>query len=392
MVIAMVALAVGQTLYTDHGDPTGAEQRVLWSLNRARSDPTAEGIRLAIPGGITESLTAAQAARTFPQPPLAMNAKIRQAARDYAQFMWDNDYFWHYFPDGTIPPASTSTPDGRMTAAGYANLYNWAENLATGNAHTAEMLEDSLMRDFSVPSRGHRTNMLDIYVVAPMQVDPGPRREVGIGYLDAGADKTGIYRYILVQDFAESTANAPFLVGTVYLDTNGNDEYDIGEGLGGVGVTVTGGSFRAVTASAGGYAFPCPASGTRDVTVAGTSLPATVVVSRAFSSSNLLVDVRVPLQTDTDLDGLPDFWEIRFGALAPGDDTDGDTFSNLQEFRGGSDPLVAASVPTPPVVVTPPPAGGGGSSDGGGGCGATGFEGLAAAILASLLFRARRRV
>ncbi|HEX7897683.1 MAG TPA: CAP domain-containing protein, partial [Planctomycetota bacterium] len=337
--IAIVALALGQTLYTDHGNPTPSEQRVLWMLNRARSDPFAEGTRLAIPGGITESLTAGEAARTFAQPPLAMNEKLRAGARAYAQLMWDSNQFSHTVGGTTAP--------GRMAAAGYANLFNWAENLATGSAHTAENLEDNLMRDFSIPSRGHRTNMLDIYELdpgPPPQVDPGPRREVGIGFLDAGSSKSNIFQFILVQDFAEATGDAPFLVGSVYLDANNNNEYDLGEGLGGVDLTVTGASFHALSGSAGGYAFPCPASGTRDVTATSTSLPATVVVSRAFSSSNLLVDVRVAPQADGDADGLPDFWETRFGGgLAAGGDNDGDTFTNLAEFRGGSNPLVAGS-------------------------------------------------
>jgi hypothetical protein len=50
-------------------------------------------------------------------------------------------------------------------------------------------------------------------------------------------------------------------------------------------------------------------------------------------------------QPDTDLDGLPDGWENLYLAglsATPGEDTDGDTFSNLAEFMAGSlpnDPL-----------------------------------------------------
>ena len=51
---------------------------------------------------------------------------------------------------------------------------------------------------------------------------------------------------------------------------------------------------------------------------------------------------------DSDHDGLSDAWELAcFGSLAQNatDDPDGDGFSNLAEFDGGSDPLVRASTP-----------------------------------------------
>lgn len=379
-------LLLAQTLYTDHGNPTDSEQRVLWVINRARSDPFAEGTRLGIAPDIREGLHPDDVSRVFSQPPLAMNEKLRQAARDYAQLIWNANQSGH--------TVGGTTPGQRMTAAGYANLFNWAENLASGSAHTAEQLQDLLTVDAGVQWRGHRTNMLDIYHLdpgPPPEPDPGPRREVGIGFIDAGTSKSNVFRYILVQDFAESTANAPFLVGVVYLDANNNSEYDAGEGLGGVDVTVAGGSFHALSGAAGGYAFPCPSSGTRNVTATGTSLPSTVVVSRAFSADNLMVDVRVPPQADGDSDGLPDFWEAAFGpALLPGDDDDTDSFTNIQEFRGGSHPKNAGSTPVPPAAppVPPPPASGGGGGGSGGGCGLTGLE----AILAALLFRRRHRV
>ncbi len=44
---------------------------------------------------------------------------------------------------------------------------------------------------------------------------------------------------------------------------------------------------------------------------------------------------------DTDQDGLPDEWELKYfgeGPSAPGDDADGDGRTNLQEFQMGSDP------------------------------------------------------
>ena len=51
---------------------------------------------------------------------------------------------------------------------------------------------------------------------------------------------------------------------------------------------------------------------------------------------------------DTDADGLPDDWETQyFGSLSQGDrgDPDGDGYSNLAEYRNGTNPAVAETAP-----------------------------------------------
>ena len=67
-----------------------------------------------------------------------------------------------------------------------------------------------------------------------------------------------------------------------------------------------------------------------------------------------------PTQSDTDGDGLPDGWEVRYG-LDPLDptgqngasgDPDGDSWTNTEEFRNGTDPSsISSPLPTPPEVV-----------------------------------------
>ena len=47
---------------------------------------------------------------------------------------------------------------------------------------------------------------------------------------------------------------------------------------------------------------------------------------------------------DTDGDGLPDWWELEHGggitSMAPGDNPDGDAFTNLEEYNAGTDPNI----------------------------------------------------
>src|SRR4051812_5219414 len=137
----------------DSGDATAEEQLNLEIINRARTNPTAEGTRLGI--DIKEGLTAAEAANVGPRPPLAMNKKLLANARAHCRDMYNRNFFEHANPDG-------NDPFDRMTLVGYT-FVNAAENIAVGNsvsAHTAAVLEDDLMIDATIADRGHRTNLL----------------------------------------------------------------------------------------------------------------------------------------------------------------------------------------------------------------------------------------
>lgn len=67
-------------------------------------------------------------------------------------------------------------------------------------------------------------------------------------------------------------------------------------------------------------------------------------------------DVNMGTASDTDSDGLPDYWETHyFGNLdqGPSDDPDGDGKTNLQEFQEGTNPHLGLDPdPEPPVPST----------------------------------------
>jgi hypothetical protein len=234
------------------GDPTPAEQLVLQYINRARANPTAEGRRLGI--DITEGLQDDPSNGCYgpqyvgPRPPLAMNSILHSIAQAHSEDMYNRNYFDHTTPDGV-------TAFQRMTNAGY-EFSNAGENIGAGTEMTATQLEDELMLDPGYPCRAHRMNLLDIFPGYP----PPAYLETGIGYYQGSNGQA-----FITEDFG-TASQGPFLIGVVYSDANGNNFYDIGEGIPGVTITPSAGDYYAISSSSGGYQFPIPTSGTLTVT------------------------------------------------------------------------------------------------------------------------------
>jgi len=271
---AQVTTTQAATTLYDSGTPTSAEQLVLEYINRARANPTAEGTRLGI--AITEGL--ANPSLVGVRPPLAMNKFLLSAARAHSQDMWTRNYFTHVDPDG-------HDPGYRMTAAGYTfvGTWRWGENIATGSAgYSAAALEDLLMVDASTSGRGHRVNLLDIYI-------PPYCSEVGIGYYAASTPNPSGWSNFITQDFAVTSNAGPFLLGVVYNDLNGNNFYDIGEGISGVTITPSVGTYYAISSTSGGYAFPIGTSGTITVTASGSGF-STTTKQVTLTGANIKLD------------------------------------------------------------------------------------------------------
>lgn len=282
------------------GDWTDTEQLYLELINRARQDPTAEGVRLAA----TTDVHALQAIRIYavdltlmqaefsvlaPAPPLAPNANLLTMARGHTADMVANQFQGHVGSDG-------SSIDVRAGRASYQyqrigeNVYAYAHSALHG--HTAFEIDwgnDSTATGGMQAGRGHRAN-----------IHSASYREVGVGVTDGVTTTVG--PQVVTQDFGTRTSASPLATGVVYIDLDGDGLYSAGEGVPGVEVTAAGGSFRALTNAAGGWALPLSGDGTYavafrdragsgDTAPAGTQSVAAVTIS---AGRNAKVDVRVP--------------------------------------------------------------------------------------------------
>jgi hypothetical protein len=244
-VVCATVVTAQQTQYS-HGDPTVLEQQMLEMVNRARMNPTQEGIildsvntwysndaRARKPSFFTN--LRAQFASYPAVAPLAFNSKLIQSARAHSQDMITRNFFSHINPSGQDPTA-------RAAAVGYD--VGVGENIDGGGASSAEdiwMSHFGFMVDYdnidTTNPLGHRQNILT-----------STYSEIGIGV--AGARSGGK----ITQDFGGPARS--YILGVAYSDANGNGAYDPVEAIGGITVRPDSGNWFAVTSSSGGFAIP----------------------------------------------------------------------------------------------------------------------------------------
>ncbi len=259
----------GSTPYSI-GSPTDEEQLYLEYINRARANPPAEGLRLAITTdpdvlgayayfGVDTNLMQSQFNALTSSPPVAMNGQLLMAARLHSGHMFTNQYQGHYETNGIWSPGD------RITAQGY-NWYTCGENVFA-NSKSVFYGHAGFEVDWGGPTN-----------TGGMQSPPGHRlnihssafREIGVGVVDGVNGSVG--PQLVTQDFATSQSDTPLITGVVYYDLNGNGFYDVGEGIGGVTVQVPGSTYFAITASSGGYAVPVTTDGNYSMTFSASGL------------------------------------------------------------------------------------------------------------------------
>jgi hypothetical protein len=284
---------------------------MLELTNRARANGSAEATRLGLSGGLQEGPPTVNGEPWTIEnsvQPLSWNSKLASAAQGQSNRLNNADQF---FLGGSPHTFGGMTPMQRIAATGYsAAPYNGPttpsgffpgnENVSeevsqgsgpyTGARLTAAVLRahTGLFKDQSVPGRGHRETMM-----------LGFFRELGIG-ITAGTDNqahpgqpNGTFDSLyIVQDYDTDSNQKPFITGVVYHDTNGNNFYDPGEGIGGVRVDVQGASFFAITAASGGFSVPVAGNGSYNVTFSGGGVATAHRTATVASNRNVKVDYR----------------------------------------------------------------------------------------------------
>jgi hypothetical protein len=258
------------------GDPTNEEQYYLELINRARANPTAEGIRLALTTdpnvlsaysafGVNLVLMQAQFVLILPAPPLSMNSTLTTAARAHSQNMLQNNYQGHSGPDGSLTTRLAGYTAGANGWSLGENVYAYSKSVWYGHVGFEVDWGGSAATGGMQSPPGHRQN-----------IHSANFREVGIGVvLGSNGGGSGVGPQLVTQDFGTVGGLLPFVTGVVFRDLNNNGFYDPGEGLGGVTVTIANVDSYAVTASSGGYSVPVAGNGNYTVTFSGGTAPTT---------------------------------------------------------------------------------------------------------------------
>ncbi len=289
--------------------PTAREQYIVELINRARSDPAAEAARQGI--GLNDDLAPGTITTTAKQP-VAISPLLVDSANAHSLSMILEDYFSHTGSDG-------STPSERIFRAGWEheNLgYSTGENLSffgstdTSIANALETLD--AQHKGLIESESHREIiMTDRFT------------EIGVG------QQIGEFQGSTVSMITENFADAgrTYLTGVAIDDGDGDDFYDVGEGLEDIQVTATGstGTFTTTTWSSGGYTLELDA-GTYNVTFSGGAFGA------GYDAGSITV-ANQNVKVDANLDEIiTSTSTITVAELATGDPAE--IFAQLRDYDG----------------------------------------------------------
>jgi len=311
------------TQWWAQGDPSAEEQSALEWINRARADPVGT-LNQLIASSAADPVVAASIASLLPETPGQLLANLQLA---YSVAAANSAAFPHSaaisqaplalypaftqqaallnlpgqvpaptYPPGRSPPAYyPPVPTAETLLAGPQQTFSGPN--ATGGvalfgpygANYSELTLANLYDPALDPSE-----WILAWLSAPGTGSPPPgflsqgdslpnltlghTRMAGISLAPSPASSGGstlaFFRasqeFFTASDLPYGTTGTVFITGVAYRDQNANGQYDAGEGLAGVTLTLDRTNWGAVTATAGGYAIPVPAnSGSYTVTATG---------------------------------------------------------------------------------------------------------------------------
>ena len=277
------------------GGPSAAAQYMLEQVNLARTDPAAAAQQVTSNLSFNDQLTLKYynvdinqvkniIASSTPQPPLAWSPQLAASAQRESQDMINTGIETHFGPNG-------STPQSRMTDAGYTNQSSSGEN-AYAYATSVDQAMKAFLIDWGVADSGHRRNILQPGTAANQAY-----RDVGISILNSTNSKVG--PLVITQDFGAQNGEQAQLVGVAFNDPNNTQTFAEGSGQGGVTINAvnrqTGQTSSTQTWAAGGYQMPL-SPGTYQVTA---------VLNGQVVGSNQVTVGNVNVQLNFDLNNPP---------------------------------------------------------------------------------------
>lgn len=277
------------------GDPTDEEQLYLELINRARLDPAGEArrfvnhpnedVRLAMQFVDTNMMVAEISAYPVAQP-LSLNPKLSTAARNHTAYMFNTGQQTHFGPNPGDDLGDRLQTVGYSFSTAGESVYSYAYAVDFGHAGFEVDWTGAPAQNgnggMQTP-RGHRdNNHFDGFV------------EVGIGVLNGSNEvppNPPVGPQLVTQDFAAAFGTTRFITGVAYYDLNGNDFYDIGEGLGGVTVRADGVDAFAVTTHSGAYSIPVQPNRAYTVRITASGLAETTRTVNV-AAKNVKVDFK----------------------------------------------------------------------------------------------------
>jgi hypothetical protein len=258
-------------------EPTPEETLIVELMNRFRANPSAEADLIAPPGksggSVDWKMFRDEMKALKPMPPVVFNLDLLDAARKHSYYMIHNG-LTHDEVAGKVGFYGAS-PGDRIKLSGFKGG-GWAENAFAGSggpldSHNGFLVDAGAGPGGMQPERGHRKNMIAGY------------REVGPGGVTTGRGLS------VTHDFG--SRDVRMAGGVVYIDANGNNFYDLGEGIG--QVTISSSDGAAVTTWKSG-AYELDLKGQKDVTL--TAYLGGEKFSKAFpgGKDNVKFDWAVP--------------------------------------------------------------------------------------------------
>jgi uncharacterized protein YkwD len=274
--------------------PSDLEQYLLELIDEARLNPMADAARYITsysplqssdPNiqsalsyfGVSGSALQSAFASLTPAQPLAWNDDLANAARTHDNAMIAADTQSHQLP-------GEPSFDQRDQSTGYTGWFTLGENIFA-YAQSDLYAQAGFMVDWGSGTNGmqnpagHRANIMNPSF-----------REVGVGIVSDSDPTTQVGPLVITEDFGARYSSGSFILGVAYNDTDHDNFYSVGEGLGNLTVSV--GSASVTSWTSGGYTLETAATGSQTISFSGAGLSGTVTaLVNLAAQSNVKFDV-----------------------------------------------------------------------------------------------------